>query len=83
MKADVPCFGHISQYALTAPRKLHISLMFLSGSCLRFEDIHFFQGLSPIGNPSLSVSWIAYVHMRGLIVKPFASRQETRDDIIE
>ncbi len=69
--------GHISQYVLTAPRKLHICMMLHGGSCSQMAEMPSFQGLSPVGvnkYPSQSISWIPQAHLRWLVVKPNASR---------
>ncbi len=34
---------------VATPRKLQIPLMFHGGSCSRMTEMHFFQGLSPVG----------------------------------
>ncbi len=73
------CLGLIGWYVLTAPRKQGVLLMLHGGSCSRMVEMHFFLGFSLVGiyqYPSHSVSLIAYVHLRGLMAKPFASRQD-------
>ncbi len=62
------CLGHMSQYVLAASWKLHISFMLYDCSCSRKADMHFFQGLRPVGsNQYLSklVSCKAQSHLRG------------------
>ncbi len=77
--------GHMSQYVLMAPRKRRISLREHGGSCSRMAEMRFFHGLRPMGvnqYPSQLVSWKAHSHLRGLIVNPFALRQDNTLSIV-
>ncbi len=71
--------GQMRQYAMTALRKLHLSLRLRKRSYSRMADMLFFQGLRSVGviqYPGQSVSWTAHSHWNGFTVNPFASNQE-------
>ncbi len=69
------CLHHMSQYVLTAPRKLRFFLMLHGSSQSRMAEMLYFHGLRPVGVFQL-VTWKVHSYLRWLTVKLFASRQD-------
>ncbi len=70
---------HHHKYSLTVSRKSCISLGLEWDSCSRMAEMHFFLSLRPVGvneYPGQSVPLNDHSHLKGLMVKSFASKWE-------